>query len=141
MQRYADWPVRLRAAIKAADGRPFHYGRHDCCTAAAGVVHAITGTDPLKGWRGRYRSAAGAARAMGGHSLLETASAVLEAMGATAISPAMATAGDLVLTDRAQHDACRGQALGVCTGMGALFPGEAGWVALPLGTCIAAWKV
>ncbi|WCL55093.1 DUF6950 family protein [Gimibacter soli] len=141
MQRYADWPVRLRAAIKAAEGQPFHYGRHDCCTAAAGVILAVTGTDLMKGWRGRYRSAAGAARVMGGASLLETVAPVFGAAGAAPIPPAMATAGDLVLTDKAQHDACRGQALGICIGAGALFPGEAGWISLPVSACIAAWRV
>ena len=140
--RRADWPVRLADAIKAAERRPFAYGTHDCCTAAAGLILAMTDEDIMRGWRGRYRSAAGAARLMrGGGGLGGTAATVMAGLNAAQIAPAMAGLGDLVLSDRALADACGGRALGICIGAAAIFPGDEGWVHLPVLAAVAAWRI
>ncbi|SDW78472.1 DUF6950 family protein [Roseicitreum antarcticum] len=43
--------MQLTDYIKTASARPFRYGRHDCCTVAAGWVLLATGRDVLEGHR------------------------------------------------------------------------------------------
>lgn len=40
----------LAGYLKAAGGRPFRFGRHDCTTLAAGWVRRVTGRDVLADW-------------------------------------------------------------------------------------------
>lgn len=54
--RHDDWRSRLDAYIAAAAREPFRPGRHDCALFAAGAVRAMTGDDPARGWRSKYRS-------------------------------------------------------------------------------------
>lgn len=52
----------LAAFLRAGGARPFAWGVQDCCLWAADWVLAATGRDPAAVWRGRYRTALGAAR-------------------------------------------------------------------------------
>ncbi len=45
MARHPDWTARLRAAIADGGDRPFAWGRHDCCEAAAALAAAIADID------------------------------------------------------------------------------------------------
>lgn len=43
--------MNLRQYLTDASARPFRYGRHDCCTVAAGWVLTVNGRDMLEGHR------------------------------------------------------------------------------------------
>ena len=104
----------------------------------AGAVRALTGFDPGKGHRGKYRSQAGAFRhlkAMG----FASPEAMADSLFARVV-PAAAQRGDLVL-----HQ----DSIGVCMGGSAMFVGlevdgtseQAGLIRVPLLDCTAAWKI
>lgn len=58
--REPDWRVRLSRWVKAQTRRPLKAGSHDNFTFVAGCIGAITGDDPARGVRGRYKSDEGA---------------------------------------------------------------------------------
>lgn len=65
--------LTLPEFLRVARARPFAWGRHDCALFAADWVLNETGHDPAAAWRGRYRSEAGAARAIEAAGGLEEA--------------------------------------------------------------------
>ncbi|WP_294327034.1 hypothetical protein [uncultured Sphingomonas sp.] len=96
MQRFPDWDARLAAYLEPLRARPFEWGRHDCCTFAAGAVEAMTGVDPMPEFRGRYSTAIGSARALrrfGAGDLASTLDGKFEAIPAP-----LAQRGDIVMT-------------------------------------------
>lgn len=116
--RLPDWEQRLAAWLEDVRDRPFQWGRHDCALFMAGAVLAMTGQDFGEPFRGRYRSAAGAARALrrwGSGDLPSTLSAAL----GPAVPLALAQRGDVVMVE----GAC-----GLLMGRRALFAGDAGLV-------------
>lgn len=54
------WPDLLADYLGARLAMPFTWGSHDCCMFAAEWVRICTGEDFAKGYRGKYRSEAGA---------------------------------------------------------------------------------
>ena len=63
LRRRDDWRARLAAEMDRQRREPFVWGKHDCAIGfVAGIVEAITGADLARGYRGRYRGAAGAAK-------------------------------------------------------------------------------
>ncbi len=135
MQRLDDWPTLLADAIKAASGRPFSWGEHDCALFAADVCLAITGHDPLAHVRGAYSSAFGAAltlRRLGCNDVAELADQVIgprERIEA-------AQRGDWVLSP---DDEAR--ALGVCLGPRSAFLAPVGMTTRLTLDCSACWKI
>lgn len=130
--RLEGWEARLAEEIEAARSRPFRWGQHDCATWAADVRRALTGEDLAAGWRGKYRDARGAKRAIratGAHDLVE---AVTRAIGSPLPSVLMAGRGDVV-TD--------GAALGICLGRDAAFLSLSGLAFRPLATCLHGWSI
>lgn len=105
MHRYPDWEARLAAYLEPLRVRPFEWGRHDCCTFAAGAVEAMTGVDPMPEFRGRYSTAIGSARALRRHGAGEL-DATLDRKFAQ-VAPAMAHRGDVIMS---------GGLLGICLG-------------------------
>ncbi|SOC22009.1 DUF6950 family protein [Rhodobacter maris] len=99
--RRADWRARLHAEIEAHRREGFAWGRRDCALGlAAGAVLAMTGEDLAAAWRGRYRSASGAARvlrAAGFDSLGDAVAAVLPE-----IHPSQAHVGDIAFLDEGE---------------------------------------
>lgn len=96
MYRRPDWDARLAAYLEPLRARPFEWGRHDCCTFAAGAVEAMTGVDPMPEFRGRYSTAIGSARALrrfGAGDLASTLDRKFEG-----ISASLAQRGDIVMT-------------------------------------------
>jgi hypothetical protein len=133
MARLPDWTQRLDAAVEAARLRPFVWGEHDCALWAAGVVYLLTGNDYGADFRGRYRSARGAAAQIarrGGLAAIAT-----RALGYP-VSIAQAQRGDVCLV-------CRdtGPSLGICIGERVAFTGPKGLAFLPLLECEQAWHV
>jgi hypothetical protein len=80
LKRLPDWEPRLHTWLDQCSDRPHVYGKHDCVLFVAGAVAAMTDVDPAAHVRGRYRSAAGAVRALrlhGAGSLPTTLTAAL----------------------------------------------------------------
>lgn len=105
MYRYPDWEARLAAYLEPLRARAFAWGSHDCCTFAAGAVEAMTGTDPMPEFRGRYSTAIGSARALrrfGAGDLAATLDGKFEAVPAS-----LAHRGDIVMSSGL---------LGICLG-------------------------
>ncbi len=133
--RREDWPEILSEQLAAGRQRPFEWGRHDCCLFAADVVAAMTGTDYAAEFRGRYRSAGGAKRALtryGAGSLETTLTAKLGAP----VAPRLARRGDVLLLDTED-----GPALGICAGTHGFFAAPEGLARMPVAACRGAWRV
>jgi ethanolamine utilization protein EutQ (cupin superfamily) len=65
MKRLKDWRTRLHEAVEARRRVPFSFETGaDCALFAADCVDAMTGEDMAAGYRGKYRSQAGAIRAI-----------------------------------------------------------------------------
>ncbi len=147
MTRRCDFAERLSGALDERRNRPFAWGRNDCALLACGLVDAATGVDYAAPFRGRYRTATGAARALrrflGPPSLKLRRAGLLEAAaekitqdnGLEEVPPLMAQRGDFVLVDAAE-----GPALGVCLGSHIIAAGPAGAVMRPLGAARRAWR-
>lgn len=132
--RRSDWEQRLHAYLVENRGAVFAWGITDCALFAAGAVEAMTGDDPAAAYRGKYRTAAGSAKALvkfGAGTLEATIDAAFEPIGR-----AFARRGDLVMYDGA---------VGICVGGDALFVGEeggaAGLVRVPRVQWSKAWRV
>lgn len=101
LTRRPDWRARLQVEIEAHRREAFSWGARDCALGlAAGVVEAMTGTDLRDGWRGKYRTAAGALRALraaGYDGLGDAAAGVLPE-----VHPAFARDGDLALIEEGE---------------------------------------
>jgi hypothetical protein len=129
------WELRLAAVIEAARLRPFAWGEFDCATFASEVVEAVAGRSIDMTWRGRYSTKYGARRYLARQGYQSFADAVSARLGPPLSSPELAQRGDIVLLGD--------DALGVCTGLAALFlmAGCAGLEAVVLAACSAAWRL
>ena len=139
MPRRHDWPERLAEVVRAARGRPFQWGRHDCALFAFDCVAAMTGVDHTARYRGRYRTAKGAYRALariGGVRTLDDLATALTKRPALAEGPRAARRGDLVI-----HDTDDGPALGVCLGARLVAVGPGGLAYRPMSAVTRAWRV
>lgn len=112
----------------------FAWGQCDCVLFVAGAIEAMTGIDPAADIRGRYKSQAGAGRAIkrtGFADLGELVSSKFDE-----VPPVFAHRGDVVMA---------GGSLGICVGGAALFVGEEdgapGLVARPMMDWERAWRV
>jgi hypothetical protein len=62
MNRHPQWDQRLHAFVEKNKARHYAYGEWDCLLFLAGAIRAVTGRDLGRGHRGKYKSAASAAR-------------------------------------------------------------------------------
>ena len=136
MTRRCDWPERLAEAVWAARGRAFAWGRHDCALFAFDCVRAMTGVDHLAAFRGRYRSANGAARVLRSIGGVKTIEELVTGIFGQPRPVVAAQRGDVVLID-----GDLGPTLGVCLGARAAFSGPDGLVYAPTATARSAWRV
>jgi len=117
MAKLLDWEARLGAYLDAVRLKPFGWGSHDCILHCANGVKAQTGKDHARGMRGKYRSAASAARflkSLGHDSLVDLVTAKL----GEPIPPSFAQRGDIVMSEDG--------AFGICMGSNAFFVGQEG---------------
>lgn len=137
--RRQGWERILVEALAEARTKPFEWGKFDCCLFAADVVRDIDGRDPAAPFRGRYRTAIGAYRALkryAGGGVAETAAKALAAMGCPEIPRKRAQRGDVVLIDTDLGDA-----LGICIGGKVACAAPSGLSYLPLSAARRAWHI
>jgi hypothetical protein len=95
--RLPDWETRLAAAMRPHMQAPMQYGVCDCFIICADAVRAVTGNDPFKGVRGRYKTETGAAKLLrkrGFNSVQDAWASLFEP-----IHPAVAQRGDILIFD------------------------------------------
>lgn len=135
MTRREDWPLRLHRFIAQRRDWPFEWGRTDCALFASDWIWEATGVDPAEAFRGKYTTAAGAARALkryGAGDLEGTATMMLGGP----IPRLKARRGDIVSVETG------GQvALGVCLGGEVACVSPEGMVTIPLRQARRAWRV
>ncbi len=139
MIRSEGWEGRLAAYLETRKSMPFAWGSQDCCTFACAGLVAQGLPDPMAGVR-PYRTARGAAGAIGrlGGTLDEAATTL--AAGLHEIAPAFAGRGCVVLAD-IETDGDSEPALGLVglDGTRAEFAGPDGLVWRRLSDCRRAW--
>ena len=134
LTRRDDWLARLSAAIAAAEGRPFAWGKHDCCTFAAACVEAMIGRHPFPDMQGAYRTRREADAFLRKHGGLD---ALVDGLFAPC-PPLLARRGDLATLPTA-----RGPALGVVDtyGQHVIAAAQKGVLHQPLHAALKAWRV
>lgn len=133
--RRENWPSILAEYLREMKGAEFVWGELDCCLFAADFVERITGVDHAAPFRGKYHTAAGAAKALkkyGQGDLVSTMDATLNSCCVLC-----ARRGDIVA-----HKFSAGVALGVCDGARSWFLQiGGGLVSVPTFSCSHAWSV
>lgn len=118
--KHPDWQIRLINVIKAAEERPFLWGKHDCCLFAADCAQAMCGEDFAASLRGTYDTANGAKR------VLLTSGGSLEKVIARHLDEVpvkLAQRGDIAVVMSGGN-----RCAGVVFGGAVLVPGECGLV-------------
>src|SRR3546814_11847726 len=114
--RREGWESALNALLEEAARQPFQWGVRDCALLACDAVAAITGDDPGKPFRGKYktaRGAAGALRRFAGGGLVKTVEKITAARGMPEIPALMAQRGDVVIIDAVLPSGTTADALGI----------------------------
>lgn len=136
LKRVPDWRARFAAEMDQIRRSPFAWGGHDCLTGLAlASVRAMTGQD-LRATCGRYKTAAGAYRAIrkaGFDNLGDLVASVFEE-----IHPSRAHVGDLGLVPTTGEI---GAGLVVFDTSGLITLTETGQGRLPRSDAIRAFKV
>jgi hypothetical protein len=128
--KVAGWRSALDRVVKAAAGKPFTWGVHDCCQFAADCIQAVTGRDRRTLFP-NYTDEAGAAairEQFGGMRGL-----LSHALGEP-VSWELAMTGDIVLIDMGQ-----GPQPAVCVDFTAYAPGARALERRPSWMAAAAW--
>jgi len=94
VKRYLDWERRLHLWLGDAMQREFRYGDFDCVILCGDCVQAITGTDPIAYWRGKYDSPLSAYRLLY-RDAVSLQDAVTQRLG-DPINPRKAQRGDVL---------------------------------------------
>lgn len=138
IRRFEDWPRRMHAVLEAARRSDFAWGEHDCALMAIDVVDAMCGTQIAGMWRGRYKTARGAA------GLLRRRGGIERVMGRLGLEERprlMAQRGDVVELPVPEGFDGAGLMLGISLGdrvVGADFRGIA---MVPLRFGLRSWHV
>lgn len=134
MTRIDDWEQALADYLAGKREAVFAWGTCDCAMFAAGAVLAMTETDPAEEIRGRYKSQAGAGRAIKRAGFADLGEWVSSKFAE--VPKVYAQRGDILMFDGS---------LGVCAGAVAWFVGEEdgapGLVSHPTLECERAWRV
>lgn len=102
LTRTPHWATaELHAFLLQRADAPFAWGKNDCCLFPADAILAFTGVDIARDFRGKYRSAAGAMRAItkvaGGRTVGDAVAWCAEQHGLEELAhPRCAQRGDLV---------------------------------------------
>lgn len=140
IERYPDWPERLKAAIEDARDLPFAWGTNDCVMFACNVMLEITGVDFAHEFRGSYDDRRGAMRALqkcAGLGLEALADHLAAKHDIAEVPVAFAQRGDVMLLDTPT-----GPALGICIGGEVAAPQENASLAfVPAADARRAWAL
>ena len=137
MQKLVDWRPRLRAFLAAQAEAPFvmgSIGGMDCGAFAGGAIEAMTGENPHAKVAGKYKTMAGALRALkrlGHDDHVAYAASLL-----TEIDPLYAAFGDIAVVDSPD-----GPALGVVTGPHIEVRAPGGRGVVPLTDAVRAFRI
>ncbi len=134
MGRLVDWPTRLNDHIEEWRHKKFEWGKADCALFCLYAEKAICGSSRFDDFIGKYRSAAGSARALlkiGAGDLAASVGARLRE-----INVLEAQRGDVALIDTPLGDA-----LSLVVGDKVAAMGKDGLIFLPLMSAKKAWKV
>lgn len=129
--RVQNWPELLADFDASARARPFKWGEWDCALMSADWIKTCTGVDPAETYRGRYKTAKGAARILR-KGLLE----FCRGFGFEEVRPMMAQRGDIAMIGIEGRES-----LGVVMAGYVLAPGIDGSVRVPLKMAATAWRV
>lgn len=118
------WRPAFDSFIRAAAGRPFVWGKFDCCLFPADALLIMTGKDPAADFRGRYRSASGALKQMKKHAKAHGYEAgmaglgdqIFGDLGLQRIGALYAQLGDVMCLDFPDLDPAFGGAGAICLG-------------------------
>lgn len=97
MTRRPDWRARLLAYLSSVAAEPYVPGQHDCILFAAAGREALTGTDLMADWRGKYSTVPEGYRIARTHGWADPFAYVVS--GLPEIAPAFAQVGDLAMLD------------------------------------------
>lgn len=132
--RHQNWVIIIAKEIQERRNHEFIWGESDCCLTIADIVLAYTGFDMAAEYRGKYKTAIGAARALkryGKGDIASTAASIYPE-----ISPAEAGRGDLaVVTTEA------GDSLGLVFNTRVWAMTTSGLVDLPRTLIKRAWRI
>jgi len=134
MGRLVDWPTRLNDHVEEWRHKKFEWGKADCALFCLYAEKAICGSSRFDDFIGKYRSAAGSARALlkiGAGDLAASVGARLRE-----IKVLEAQRGDVALIDTPLGDA-----LSLVVGDKVAAMGKDGLIFLPLMSAKKAWKV
>jgi len=137
MTRRSDWRHRLELYLNEVSRRPFRPGHHDCALFAAGACHAMTGTDPARGWRGYRSLEAGRAKLKekGFDDHIALAASLMPE-----IDPVFAQVGDIAVINIEGPGDTGNRALGVVQGASIYVPGLKGIALVPLSDATRAFR-
>lgn len=96
MKRYEDWAARLDAYLRAQENREFDWGAFNCAFFAMDAVLVMTGVDHASEYRGTFKTAAGAARALRKNGFENLKLLAVSKFGAPLPSCRYAQRGDLI---------------------------------------------
>lgn len=129
-----DWRSRLRKYLEDNTNTPFRLGLYDCGAFAGGAVEAMTGENPHAALAGKYKTMAGALRALkrlGHEDHIAYAASVMDE-----IDPLYAQFGDVAVVDSPE-----GPALGVVIGAHIEIRTHEGRGVVPLTDAVRAFRV
>jgi hypothetical protein len=138
VRRYDNWPERLAALVERARARRFVWGQHDCMTFAADAVRAMTGIDPIAGWRGRYASEEEGDALLGPDGLESFVAHLMAGLGVPEASPRHVQRGDWAMVTLPRTDRLWN---GVCLGESVAMPAEHGLVFVPAARVARCWRI
>lgn len=132
MNKVKNWQAEFVKVIRNCEDKDFKYGSHDCCMMAGNIVKAITGEDPLSGYRGKYGNYK---KAM---SILKNAPDGLESL----VTEVLGEPKNINYAKRGDVVFYNGDTLGICTGMKSIFPEiNGGVVYKDTLECSIAWDI
>ncbi len=133
-----DWKTAIADLITERYNYPFVWGTTDCAGFSADVILLVTGIDILAEYRGRYKTAIGAARIMkrvGGNGLEEFAEVLANRYGFVSIELSLIQNSDLCVIDTPIGDA-----MAVAWNGKAISQGEYNLILYPRSTIKRAWR-
>jgi cell wall-associated NlpC family hydrolase len=135
MNKVPGWNASLNALIKERTNQPFVWGKTDCSMFISDATLIMTGQDPGKRFRGKYKTAIGSLKALKRHGSGDLKSTFLAAFGEP-IARLQATKGDLCYFETDE-----GPTAGIIYGAGIVSPGVNGLVTTPITAGLLFWSI